>query len=269
MRSLFLFVLVLFLSACAKDPVMTDDAPVTPEDYYSTFSSIKWEEIGRSVEDRVIMKTEFGDGDDVTLFFSCFHGNESSTPRFGFEFAQLLHDHPELVQSGKRVVLIPMLNPDGFAADTRTNANGTDLNRNYPTQNWGQQPENRRRPIRFGDSPASEPETQIVLQLLDEIQPDKIISVHQPLACNNPDGPAGLGLAKLMGKYNGYELQEYIGFPTPGSFGTYAGKELVIPMVTLELPPGEPYSEEFDQMWSDNKEALLAVVNCNLDELPE
>ncbi len=230
------------------------------------FPGIEWVEIGRSVEGRPIHMVEFGSGDDVTLFFGCFHGNERSTPRFALEFARMLHRDPSLVAPGKRVVIVPILNPDGFAKGTRRNARGVDLNRNYPTSNWGQQPEGRGR-VAFGEAAASEPETQVVLRLMERIPPTKILSVHQPLACNNPDGPAGLGLAMLMAQYNGYPVEPYIGFPTPGSYGTYAGKELGIPMVTLELSPGRPDEPAFDQMWADNREALLAFVNCNLGDL--
>ena len=35
-------------------------------------------------------------------------------------------------------IFIPCLNPDGLQLGKRTNANGVDLNRNFPTQNWGE-----------------------------------------------------------------------------------------------------------------------------------
>ena len=34
-------------------------------------------------------------------------------------------------------LFIPCLNPDGMSKNTRTNSNGVDLNRNFPTKNWG------------------------------------------------------------------------------------------------------------------------------------
>lgn len=273
-RLICLLSALALLAACAtKGSVeVAEEAPprardgLTDEMYMQQFAHIPWVEIGRSVENRPIYKTEFGEGDDVTLFFSCFHGAERSTPRFGFEFADMLHKDPSLVAEGKRVVIIPILNPDGFVRGTRTNANDVDLNRNYPTRNWGHQPAEGRL-IKFGPEPASEPETRLVMKLMAEIQPTKILTIHQPLRCNNPDGPAGLGLALLMGQYNGYPLEPYIGYPTPGSYGTWAGKEWEVPMVTLELPRGAPDSPEFDQMWEENREAMIAVVNCNLDEL--
>lgn len=271
MSRLFLILsLVVFAAGCTTI-FDTPSAPraedgLTDQAYMARFSHIEWVEIGRSVEDRPIYRTEFGSGDDVTLIFSCFHGGERSTPRMAFELADLLHRDPSLIEEGKRVVIVPILNPDGFVRGTRNNARNVDLNRNYPTRNWGHQPKEGRR-VDFGESPASEPETRVVLKLMAEVQPAKILSIHQPLHCNNPDGPAGMGLARLMAEHNGYPIEPYIGFPTPGSYGTWAGQELEIPMITLELPPGAPDSEAFDLMWADNREALLAVVNSDLDEL--
>lgn len=264
-RFIYLLPILALFAGCVTGPRRAADG-LTDEAYMKQFSYIPWEEVGRSVENRAIYKTEFGSGDDVTLFFSCFHGAERSTPRFAFEFADRLHKAPSLLEEGKRVVIIPILNPDGFVHGTRNNVRDVDLNRNYPTRNWGRQPKEGRK-VDFGETPASEPETRSVLKLMAGVQPTKILSIHQPLHCNNPDGPKGLGLANLMAEYNGYPVEAYIGFPTPGSFGTYAGKELEIPMVTLELPPGLPDSEAFDQMWEENYEAVLAAINANLDEL--
>ncbi len=266
-RLLYLCVTLALVSSCASRAPEIKQAEDGFSDvaYMEEYSHIPWEEIGRSVEGRPIYKVEYGTGDDVTLFFSCFHGSERSTPRFGLEFANLLHQNPELVEDGKRVVIIPILNPDGFVHGTRNNARDVDLNRNYPTRDWGKQL--GRRKVDFGETPASEPETRLVLKLLSEIQPDKILSAHQPRECNNPDGPTGNGLARVLAKYNGYPIEPYIGYPTPGSFGTYAGKELEIPMVTLELPRGGPDTPAFGKMWAENKDGLVAFVNCNLDEL--
>ncbi|MDK2970757.1 MAG: murein peptide amidase [Candidatus Sumerlaeota bacterium] len=260
--------LLLLATACARGQAKTSADNAIDETYHHQFRHIAWEEVGRSVENRPIYMAEFGDGDDVTLFFTCFHGNESSTPRFGYEFANLLHNDPTLIAEGKKVVIVPILNPDGLVHGTRNNARDVDLNRNYPTSNWGQQP-GRRGHVDFGEAPASEPETRTVLKLMAEVQPDKILTVHQPRKCNNNDGPNGLALAELLAEYNGYPVEPYIGYPTPGSYGTYAGKELGIPMVTLELPRGTPDSAAFDEMWRVNRDGLLAFVNCNLEDLNE
>jgi murein peptide amidase A len=59
-----------------------------------------------------------------------------------------------------------------------------------------------------------------------------------------------------MSTHNGYPSVESIGYPTPGSLGSYAGIDRAIPMVTLELPRTDPA----EKAWSDNREALLAVI---------
>ena len=42
-------------------------------------------------------------------------------------------------------------------------------------------------------------------------------------------------IAEKISEIIGYPVQQEIGYPTPGSFGTYAGVEKNIPTITLEL----------------------------------
>jgi protein MpaA len=70
------------------------------------------------------------------------------------------------------VWLVPVANPDGSAAGMRCNANGVDLNRNFPWE-W--------RPGDGGPAPGSEPETQALMALVERLRPDVVIWVHQPL----------------------------------------------------------------------------------------
>ena len=70
----------------------------------------------------------------------------------------------------------------------------------------------------------------------------------------NFDGPAE-DLAQALSQENGYKVEPSIGYPTPGSFGTYAGIERKIPTITLELPPtGE------ENVWSGNQSALVRAL---------
>ena len=34
------------------------------------------------------------------------------------------------------IVVVPILNPDGYRSGSRVNSHAVDLNRNYPTENW-------------------------------------------------------------------------------------------------------------------------------------
>jgi protein MpaA len=65
-------------------------------------------------------------------------------------------------------------------------------------------------------------------------------------------------LAELLAKYNGYPVTGDIGYPTPGSFGTWAGVEAGIPVITLELPRGERGEES----WRSNGDGLAALTRA-------
>jgi protein MpaA len=155
---------------------------------------------------------------------------------------------------GRCVAVLPAANPDGLARRLRTNKNLVDLNRNFPASNWQK---TRKTSFYGGAAPASEPETQAMLDVLERLRARAIISVHamaQP--CNNYDGPAG-HLARLMSVTNGYPVRPNMGYPTPGSLGSWAGVDRQIPIVTLELPA----RQRGEDGWKDNREALLAAID--------
>jgi protein MpaA len=82
--------------------------------------------------------------------------------------------------------------------------------------------------------------------------------LHTPKGCINYDGPAET-LAKEMAKLNKYPVKSYIGYETAGSLGTYAGKELQIPTITLELK-----NESSQKLYTKNKESLLFIIRFRL-----
>ncbi len=149
-----------------------------------------------------------------------------------------------------RVLFVPCLNPDGKVENKRTNSNGVDLNRNFPAKNWAASSKDDVEKSGFfgGEKPASEVETQFLVYVIERYKPDLIVTLHEPYRVVNYDGPAK-EIAQKISEITGYEVEENIGYPTPGSFGTYCGVERNIPTITLELPQNE--SKEV--LWNDNK----------------
>ncbi|MCM0620551.1 M14 family zinc carboxypeptidase [Nocardioides bruguierae] len=130
--------------------------------------------LGESVEGRPIMAYRLGEparrGVPSVVLIATMHGDERRTRWL----LQTLRDGDPVV--GIDLWVVPTFNPDGLAADTRANANGVDLNRNWPYR-W------RDLDGRYesGSGPASEPETQAVMAFLKKVQPQRILSFHQPL----------------------------------------------------------------------------------------
>ena len=174
----------------------------------------------------------FGNGEVCkTLVIGVFHGDE---PQGDFLIKEYIRKNPE---SG--LYFIPCLNPDGMTDKKRTNDSGVDLNRNFPTENWEYTPKDE---FFGGEKPASEIETRFLIEVLKEFQPQMILTLHAPFKVVNYDGDAR-EISEKISKIINYPVEENIGYPTPGSFGTYAGIEKKIPTITLELDETCPVEE--------------------------
>ena len=206
---------------------------------------------GKSVQGRSLTAYILGNGSNVTCIFGAFHGNERGTVGVVERLRVYLKAHADALESC-RVVLVPCANPDGWNANTRANAHGVDLNRNFPFH-WQRKAASKH--TNPGPRPASEPETQAMMRLLAKYKPAKVISLHSPLHELVWTADSGLRMAQLMRKSNHYKVAETTGYPTPGSFGNYCGKQLNIGIVTLELP-----SQSADAAWKANQAALLAAI---------
>ena len=126
--------------------------------------------LGRSVDGRRIEGVELGDPHSRTklLVVGCIHGNECA----GLAIVRALERLP--TPSGLDLWVIENLNPDGYAADTRQNADGVDLNRNFP---WAWRPMSG--VFESGARPLSEPESRIAYRVILRIRPRISIWFHQ------------------------------------------------------------------------------------------
>ena len=157
------------------------------------------------------------------LVIGVFHGDE---PQGDFLIKEYIKSN-----QNSEMLFIPCLNPDGMSLKTRQNANGVDLNRNFPTANWEKVED---KIFYGGEKPSSEIETKFMVDVIQEYKPKVILSLHAPFCTVNYDGDALIYAEKISEIIN-YPVQEDIGYPTPGSFGTYCGVERNIPTITLEL----------------------------------
>lgn len=158
------------------------------------------------------------------------------------------------------IVLIPILNVDGYKNQTRVNANNVDLNRNLPT-NWS--PEHKAPRYHPGPAPLSEIENKFLLKLFDKFPPGFIISFHSWKPMVNYNGECA-DVAEFLGKYNGYEVTSDIGYPTPGALGAFAVDKYNCPIITFECPELKTHRETLKEIWEENEKGLKGLFQTNL-----
>lgn len=210
--------------------------------------------VGTSVEGRAIEAVVMGEGPATVLVLAGIHGDETAGTLLAQRLREYLSRYPELL-TDRRLVLIPEVNPDGGVRGTRENFRGVDINRNFDTRNWTDAPEH-------GVYPLSEPETQAVVRAVAIHKPVRVIALHQPLACIDYDGP-GLDLARYMADFAPLPIQK-LG-AQPGSFGSFAGLLLGIPIITYELPQGAEFLTG-DLLWERYGFALIAALRYPVEE---
>lgn len=188
------------------------------------------------------------------LFLGVTHGEE---PQGEFLISNFLKEVQEQQPVFKNnLYFIPCLNPDGKSVNKRGNSNNVDLNRNFSTKNWIKTSFEDN--LTSGHCPKSEPETCFLTDVIENCKFDVILSFHAPFRVVNFDGPAQK-IAEKIAKITSYPIQEDIGYPTPGSFGTFCGKEKNIPVITLELPDDE--SEE--ELWKQNRGVFYYLADLD------
>lgn len=207
--------------------------------------------MGRSVKGQAMMVQVLGKGGDTVFILGTIHGNEPAGTALVEQLSEHLRSNPKAME-GHRVVLLPTANPDGLAAKTRTNAHGVDLNRNFAASNRIDNNTN-------GNGALTEPESQMIEKIIKEYNPNRIVSIHQPPASDEGidyDGPAR-ALATRMAQYCDLPIKKR--GAEPGSLGSYAGEELKIPIITLELAKGVTNPNPA-ALWEQYGRSLLAAI---------
>lgn len=218
-------------------------------------------EIGKSVLGRSIYALKVGKGRPTGLVQCAIHGREFITARLAIE-------QYNIGAAKGSCYFIPLVNPDGallaeqglssvFNARKReellalngsadfhlwkANANGVDLNVNFPAR-WGKGIKNTRTAGAenyIGKKPFSEPETLALKTFTLQVRPDYTVSYHTKgeeiywyFYQSSRTCPRDKRLAEVLSKTTGYPLAEAKG--SAGGYKDWCIQRLKIPSFTIE-----------------------------------
>lgn len=189
--------------------------PATPTSFH-LLSGRSAEVIGLSAQGRPIEVYTFGHGERQRMIVAGIHGGyEGNTIRLAEELIVFLDEHPEAIPSDATLFILRSLNPDGDARSHdehgRVNANGVDLNRNFPVHwlaEWDRDGCWNELPTTGGSGPGSEPETKAVMRFLSAHKVEALISYHSAALGIFPGGEpwdeASIRLAESLAAVSGY-----------------------------------------------------------------
>lgn len=203
---------------------------------------------GKSIE---LFSSQAG-SEPPLLFIGGVHGDEPEGVELAQKFLAWLQKNNN--SQFHSWLLIPCLNVDGYSHHERTNANGVDLNRNFPSSDWS--PHAKAPRYNPGSRPGSEPEVQAVCRLIEEKKPQVIFHFHSWEPCVVYTGAPGKPWAEAASGDSGYEVREDIGYPTPGSLGQYGWLDHQIPVVCIE----EQEKIELHKVWPHFSTGLQKLV---------
>lgn len=188
------------------------------------------------------------------------HGDEVEGAHLASELFKWLKETSEV---DVPVVVVPVVNVDGFKLKTRVNGNGVDLNRNLPSNQWTH--EAREEKYFPGVAPLSEPENKYLVSLFEQYPPRFIISFHSWYPVINYNG-ACREVAEFLASYNKYPIEaDFLTHPTPGSLGEYGPQVLDCPVLTFECPVLSE-TVTLESVWKENEEAFKNLFTSKVIE---
>ena len=241
---------------------------VVEEGWFEKFGEVPLNtdiEFGRSVQNvpLTFYRRQVGENGARVLAVGCIHGDEF----VGNRVIDILRDLP--LEGNIDLWTVRTINPDGQQLRTRQNANGVDLNRNFPG-NW--------RKIGTpgswqyaGTAAASEPEVAAIVKLGDLVKPDFVIWYHQDYFRIGPgtghDGQVRSMYAEMVGLplieldcLCGYTGDKPLLEAVFGGTGANWAKSFQGPKgVSMTVEFGPTLSEEDAQR---NAQAVVAVTNA-------
>ncbi|MCW1908047.1 MAG: DUF2817 domain-containing protein [Candidatus Saccharibacteria bacterium] len=201
--------------------------------------------IGSSVLGRSINAYRFGSGGKNIIFVGGTHGNEKSSVYTLNSLIDHLEANPSTIASSNSIIIIPNLNPDGYAQNRRTNANNVDLNRNFPSNSWKpgvSMPNGEFLDYGGGTAPLSEPESSALANYVLAQDPVLVLTYHSSggMVIANESGNSW-DITYNYGKKSGLwarknsELGTTFNYDTTGAFEDWLHDKHGIPTLLIEL----------------------------------
>ena len=257
------------LSFCAdhsikiKTGIRSSAGLVSSKSYTYNFKTTckKTYSIGKSVDGRSIYAYYFGTGSKKIVFYGAMHGSESNTKYTLTYWITELEKNSDSIPDDKTVIVVPVLNPDAVANNSRFNSNGVDLNRNFDSSTWvsGTYFLNTFYPTGGGESPFSEPETRAIRDLIYRESPYLTLSYHSAAGYVVPSNTSkGIELGRVYSSLSGYRYiapgtDGAFSYDITGAFGEWA-QEHGYNSLTIEL------SSAYYNQFSQNKSAMWEMV---------
>ena len=224
---------------------------------YTTFN------IGTSVKGRPITAYKFGNGSSMVLYIGAMEGNEQNSSKLLSQWISNVDANPSRIPAYRTIVIIPTINPDGFTADNRLNADGIDLNRNFPANNWQTEVTEPTAPTVWtndgGPYPLSEPESQALANYYTTNLPRLTLTMHSHggiVEANDAGDSIALGsqYASLAG-YEAiptYAIGNFFDYTTTGAFEDWANDKLNLAVLEVELESAtlDEYSRNLSALWA-------------------
>src|SRR5215216_2365840 len=223
--------------------------------------------LGFSTEGRPLALYTFGSGSHERMIVAGIHGgDEWNTVTLANQLIKYVDQNPEIIPEGVTLYILPNLNPDGESRAHnkygRVNANGVDLNRNFPV-NWQKEWDRsgcwNSLVTSGGTGPGSEAEAQSLINFVEKHQIEVLLSYHSAALGVFPGGlpweADSIRLAKSIADVSSYPFPPIdTGCKYSGTLADYAVSKRMA-AVDLEL------TNHFDTDLDQNLDILNVLLN--------
>ena len=248
--------IIIFVDCCLRLYLFSEENKIKKIE-------IEQKVFGYSVLGKPINGYEIGNGANIVLLIGATHGNERGSGYLLNKLVAEIKNDTKIISKNKKIIIIPIVNPDGYAIYQKFNANGVNLNLNFGTikwENYGPQG------TYAGSVPFSEIESQTIKKVVEQYSPTMMISYHASGAIVVPEeGASSMALAKWYAKKTGYiyyddasAIVDNLNWDFPGTATKWFVESTGKPAITVEL------TSLYESDWEINKNVLLDIISSDI-----